>query len=102
MTGRGPAVRERQRAQAREEEISLLKEAIGTGSTIEEAKEQAVAILGAGPEDNIEIEVLAMPKRKTLGLFGGSPALSLIHILLYKILQNTSLTMRLWYLCRMY
>lgn len=74
MTGRGPAVRERQRAQAREEEISLLKEAIGTGSTIEEAKEQAVAILGAGPEDNIEIEVLAMPKRKTLGLFGGSPA----------------------------
>lgn len=52
----------------------MLKEAIGTGSTIEEAKEQAVAILGAGPEDNIEIEVLAMPKRKTLGLFGGSPA----------------------------
>ena len=34
-------MRERQRAQAREEEISLLKEAIGTGSTIEEAKEQA-------------------------------------------------------------
>lgn len=74
MTGRGPAAGKRRRAQAPEEEISLLKEAIGTGSTIEEAKEQAVAILGAGPEDNIEIEVLAMPKRKTLGLFGGSPA----------------------------
>ena len=52
----------------------MIKEAIGTGATIEEAKEQAVAILGASVEDNIEIEVLAMPKRKTLGLFGGSPA----------------------------
>ena len=52
----------------------MLKEAIGTGATVEEAKEQAVAILGAGIEDSIEIEVLAMPKRKTLGLFGGSLA----------------------------
>lgn len=52
----------------------MIKEAIGTGATIEEAKEQAVAILGAGFEDNVEIEVLSMPKRKTLGLFGGSPA----------------------------
>ena len=52
----------------------MIKEAIGTGATIEEAKEQAVAILGASFEDNVEIEVLSMPKRKTLGLFGGSPA----------------------------
>lgn len=52
----------------------MIKEAIGTGATIEEAKEQAVAILGAGVEDDIEIEVLATPKKKTLGLFGGSPA----------------------------
>lgn len=58
----------------------MIKEAIGTGSTIEEAKEQAVSLLGAGIDDDIEIEVLATPKKKTLGLFGGSPARVRVYI----------------------
>jgi len=52
----------------------LLKEAIGTGNTIDEAKENAIMLLGAKPEDIVNIEVLQNAKKKSFGLFGGSLA----------------------------
>ena len=52
----------------------MLKEAIGTGSTIDEAKENAILKLGARPEDDVKIEVLANAKKKSFGLFGGAEA----------------------------
>lgn len=56
----------------------MIKEAIGTGATLEEANENALALLRAElAEDelvDISFDILDMPKKKTLGLFGGSPA----------------------------
>ena len=52
----------------------LIKEAIGTGSTIDEAKEAALKELNAPEEADVKYEVLAMPQAKFLGLFGGSQA----------------------------
>ncbi len=52
----------------------MIKEAIGTGSTIDEAKENALLSLSAGPDDDVSIEVLETPKKKSLGLFGGTLA----------------------------
>ncbi len=52
----------------------MIKEAIGFGSTIEEAKEKAIADLGASELDDIQFEIIAMPKKKVLGMFGGSKA----------------------------
>lgn len=52
----------------------MIKEAIGTGSTIEEAFEDAKKNLGAPEDADIQQEILDFPKKKTLGLFGGSPA----------------------------
>lgn len=51
----------------------MVKEAIGIGDTIEKAKEDACKKLGV--ESYVaEFEVLELPVKKTLGLFGGSPA----------------------------
>ena len=52
----------------------MIKEAIGYGATLEEAKEEAISKLGASELDDIQFEVVAMPKKKVLGLFGGSNA----------------------------
>ena len=52
----------------------MLKEAIGTGNTIDEAKENAIMLLGAKPEDVVNIEVLQNAKKKSLGIFGGALA----------------------------
>ncbi len=52
----------------------MLKEAIGTGSTIDAAKEAALAELNAPVEAEIKFETLEFPSKKVLGLFGGSPA----------------------------
>lgn len=52
----------------------MLKEAIGTGATIEEAMENAKLELNAPEDADVQIEVLERPQKKTLGLFGGSPA----------------------------
>lgn len=51
----------------------MLKEAIGTGETILLAQEAACRALGVETHE-AEFEVLQMPVKKTLGLFGGSPA----------------------------
>ena len=52
----------------------MLKEAICTGVTIEEARARAVAELAAPEDVEVKIEVLEMPVKKTFGLFGGAPA----------------------------
>lgn len=52
----------------------MIKEAIGTGATIEEAKEAALKALNAPEDADIKYDVIEMPKAKILGLFGGSSA----------------------------
>lgn len=51
-----------------------MKEFIGTGKTIEEAINQAKIGLNAPLTADIKTEIIAMPKKKVLGLFGGSDA----------------------------
>lgn len=53
---------------------SLIKDAIGTGSTIEEARAAAEKALAAPEDVEVKFEVLAQPVKKILGLFGGSEA----------------------------
>ena len=52
----------------------MIKEARGFGNTIAEAKEKAISELNASEEADIQFEVIATPKKKTLGLFGGRQA----------------------------
>ncbi|MBE6835667.1 MAG: KH domain-containing protein [Ruminococcaceae bacterium] len=52
----------------------MLKEAIGSGATVEEATKAAKEQLGAPEEVEVKIEILKMPQKKILGLFGGSDA----------------------------
>ncbi|MCI1966639.1 MAG: protein jag [Oscillospiraceae bacterium] len=50
-----------------------MKEAIGTGETVEIAREAACRQLGVESYET-EFEILEMPTKKTFGLFGGNPA----------------------------
>lgn len=52
----------------------MIKEAIGTGTTVDEAKAAAMVELGISDFDDFNVEVLQIPAKKFLGLFGGSPA----------------------------
>ncbi len=52
----------------------MIKESIGTGSTLDEAKEAALRALEAPEEADVKYEVIERPQKKVLGLFGGSPA----------------------------
>lgn len=52
----------------------MIHEATATGATIEEAQENARKALGAPESADVRTEILAMPTKKVLGLFGGSPA----------------------------
>ena len=47
---------------------------MGFGETVDAAKEDAMLALGATAEDDVQIEILEMPKKKVLGMFGGSRA----------------------------
>ncbi len=60
----------------------MIKEAIGIGATLEEATEKAKAELNASFDEEVQFEVLANPKKKTLGLFGGSPAKVRVYVVL--------------------
>ena len=51
----------------------MVKEAIATGATIEEAHEKACKMLGVDTTE-AEFEILELPEKKKLGLFGGKPA----------------------------
>lgn len=52
----------------------MIKEATGLGKTLDEARESAILKLNAKDTDDIQFEIITMPKPKTLGLFGGSKA----------------------------
>lgn len=53
----------------------MLREAIATGATVEEAKEAACKELGVETyDDHVEFEIIEMQSKKVLGLFGGHPA----------------------------
>lgn len=52
----------------------MIKEAIGFGDTVDEAKEDAILKLGAKIEEDVQIEIISLPKKKVLGLFGGAQA----------------------------
>lgn len=56
-----------------------MREAIGTGDTVEKAKEAACKELGVESYE-AEFEILEMPTKKTFGLFGGSPAKVRVYI----------------------
>lgn len=52
----------------------MIKEARGFGNTIDEAKENAIANLGAGIDEDIQFDIITLPKKKVLGIFGGAKA----------------------------
>ncbi len=52
----------------------IIKEAIGTGRSVSEAQENAVAQLNAGIDEEVQFEIISDFKKKVLGLFGGSEA----------------------------
>lgn len=52
----------------------MIHEAKGTGATVEEAIANAQKALGAPALAEVHTEIISMPQKKILGLFGGSPA----------------------------
>ena len=52
----------------------MIHEAIATGNTIDEAIANAKKELNAPVDADVRTEIVAMPQKKILGLFGGSPA----------------------------
>lgn len=52
----------------------MIHEATATGATVEEALSNARAALNAPALADVHTEIIAMPTKKVLGLFGGSPA----------------------------
>ncbi|MEE0946797.1 MAG: RNA-binding cell elongation regulator Jag/EloR [Acutalibacteraceae bacterium] len=52
----------------------MIKEAFGVAETIEEAKEAAISELNANLDDDVMFDIIDMPKKKVLGIFGGNPA----------------------------
>ncbi len=52
----------------------MIKEAIGTAPTIEDARKMAIENLNAPLEADVKVEIVTMPKKKILGLFGGADA----------------------------
>ena len=54
----------------------MLKEFEGRGKTLEEARNAALIGLNAPASADVHVEVVQMPKKKVLGLFGGSDAVA--------------------------
>ena len=52
----------------------MIHEATATGATVEEALANARAALNAPALADVHTEIISMPTKKLLGLFGGSPA----------------------------
>lgn len=52
----------------------MIKEAFGIADTVEEAKEAAIAELDAALDADVSFEIIDMPKKKVLGIFGGTKA----------------------------
>ena len=51
-----------------------MREAISTGASVEEAKEKAIEMLGDIGDADVEFEIIDLPEKKVLGLFGGKDA----------------------------
>lgn len=58
----------------------MIKEAIATGATVDEAKENAIQQLGADWKDDLQFEILDFPKKKVLGILGGAPAKVRVYV----------------------
>ena len=52
----------------------MIIEKIGEGETIEEARENARALLNAPEYADIKFDIICAPTKKILGLFGGKKA----------------------------
>lgn len=52
----------------------MIHEATATGETVEIAAANAIKMLAAPLEAEVKTEILEIPKKKVLGLFGGAPA----------------------------
>ena len=52
----------------------MVKDAIATGATIEEAQQAAILSLNAPADADIQFEVITFPEKKKFGLFGGKLA----------------------------
>lgn len=52
----------------------MIKEAFGEGATYEDAQRAAKDALGSTGGADVQYEIIEMPKKKVLGMFGGSPA----------------------------
>ena len=52
----------------------MIKEAIGIAASVDEARKIAVENLHAPIDADVQVEIIAFPKKKVLGLFGGSDA----------------------------
>jgi len=52
----------------------MVKEAVATGATIEEAQQAAALALNAPDTADVQFEVLVLPEKKKFGLFGGKDA----------------------------
>ena len=52
----------------------MIHEATATGETVETAAANAIKMLAAPLEAEVKTEILEIPKKKVLGLFGGAPA----------------------------
>ncbi len=52
----------------------MIKEAKAVGATIEEAQNAAVLALNAPEKADVQFEIITMPEKKVLGLFGGKQA----------------------------
>lgn len=52
----------------------MVKDAIATGATIEEAQQAAILSLNAPADADVQFEVLQFPEKKKFGLFGGKQA----------------------------
>ena len=50
----------------------MIKEAIGIAATIDEARKIATQNLNAPIDADVKVEIVSMPKKKVLGLFGGA------------------------------
>lgn len=52
----------------------MIKEAIGVAASVDDARKMAVENLHAPIDADVKVEILTFPKKKVLGLFGGSDA----------------------------
>lgn len=52
----------------------MIKEEIGRGETVEEAIEDAKLKLGVRDDEDIQFDIISLPKKKVMGIFGGSSA----------------------------